>query len=55
MNKYGNPLNNVVEFLESEKSRRLKALKSNNFCDNRTIQKNIDKLNKALDILKEDV
>jgi hypothetical protein len=53
MNKYGNPLNNVVEFLESEKSRRLKALKSNNFCDNITIQKNVNKLNKCIEIIKE--
>lgn len=54
MSKYSNPLNNVIKLLESEKSRRIKALASNNFCDNITIQKNINKLNKCIDIIKED-
>lgn len=53
-NTCGNPLNNVIKFLESEKSRRIKALESNNFCDNITIQKNINKIDKCLDIIKED-
>lgn len=43
-----NPINKIVNDLKTERQRRVDAYNSNNFCDNKTLERNIRILTKGI-------
>jgi len=48
MSKYTNPIDKVIDDLRGERERRINAYNSGEFCDNKTIESNIEILTKGI-------
>lgn len=48
LKEYINPIDQIINNLREERSRRIKAYNSGSFCDNKTIGRNIEILTKGI-------
>lgn len=55
MDKYSDTINQIYNYLKGERNRRIKALNSNYFCDNKTLQRNINIISKAMITINNEI
>lgn len=55
MSEYVDTIDKVLEYLKIEKDRRLTAIKSNEFCDNKTGERHIRILKKGIKAMEQQI